>query len=97
MKWICVEVRMEVNNSNYPRLVRILRFGEFFESYEKVKLNDPIDCSVIKVSTDSSATQCKLFHRAQNETLSMSHSEFTSGKFCQDILFFREATMSHTG
>ena len=57
MKWICVEVRMEVTNSNYPRLVRILRFGEFFESYEKVKLNDPIDCSVIKVSqTQTSQT-----------------------------------------
>ena len=52
MKWICVEVRMEVTNSDYPRLVRILRFGEFFESYEKVKLNDPIDCTLIKVITD---------------------------------------------
>ena len=57
MKWICVEVRMEVTNSDYPRLVRILRFGEFFESYEKVKLNDPIDCSLIKVSqTQTSQT-----------------------------------------
>ena len=51
MKWICVEVRMEVNNSDYPRLVRILRFGEFYESYEKVKLNDPIDCTRIKVTS----------------------------------------------
>ena len=59
MKWICVEVRMEMTNSDYPRLVRILRFGEFFESYEKVKLNDPIDCTLIKVVTDSNfSSQC---------------------------------------
>ncbi len=50
MKWICVEVRMEVSNSVYPRLVRMLRFGDFYESYDRVKQNDPVDFRLIKVN-----------------------------------------------
>ena len=91
MKWICVEVRMEVTNSDYPRLVRILRFGEFFESYEKVKLNDPIDCTLIKVITDSNfPNQC--FYSK------MSHLRWSySLKLCprETFIFQRGDNVSH--